>query len=195
MITSISNSNHRAQAAEAMRQNRFKKIDQDGDGKITPDELKAAIPAKGKGPSVEDIFSKVDTNQDGVIDEAEDKVAFQQMQGHRPPAGPPDPSKIAAKLFEKADSDSDGKITKDELLQVLPKKHQASLADTLMKAADTDEDGSITQSELETALKKVIEEMQAKREQAAAEGTTDASYDKAGCSRHGRGCGKFSAVA
>jgi Ca2+-binding EF-hand superfamily protein len=153
------------QNMEAVRLSRFKKIDQDGDGKITKDELKAALPRDGRGPSVDDIFSKVDTNQDGVIDQAEDKAAVQQMrqahQGHHhgPPRGAPEASKMATNIFKFADTDTDGKITKSEMSTAFEKvgvtDSNSSMVDELFKAADQDGDGVITQAELTAFLEKM----------------------------------------
>jgi Ca2+-binding EF-hand superfamily protein len=165
MVSSISSgSSYGTEAMEAMRQSRFKKIDSDGDGKITKSEMSASQPQDGKGPSVDDIFSKVDTNQDGVIDDSEDQTAFQQMQangpGGPPPGGPPpDASKMAADIFKSTDTDSDGKITKAELTKSLTQSGQSSSdsskVDELFKAADTDGDGTITQAELAAYMEKM----------------------------------------
>lgn len=149
------------QDLEALRQNRFKKADQDGDGKITQDEMKAVVPQNGKGPGVEEFFSQVDTNQDGAIDETEDQAAFEQIRQKGPgPGGPPDAAKMAAEFFKKADASGDGKITKDELTEALGENDQGLNVDDLFKAADADEDGTITESELEDSLKQILEELQ-----------------------------------
>lgn len=137
-----------------MRQRRFQKIDQDGDGKITKDELTAAKPQDGKGPSVDDIFSKVDTNQDGAIDETEDQAAWEARRAehhHRRAEGPPpNAAKLAENIFKGADGDSDGKITLSELTKALEKTKtdDSPSAEDILKAVDSDQDGSITQTEL-----------------------------------------------
>jgi Ca2+-binding EF-hand superfamily protein len=145
-----------------MRKSRFKSIDQDGDGNITKDEMSAAKPKDSKGPSVDDIFSKVDTNQDGTIDEAEDKVAFDQMQQQRGVRGtggpPPDAFKMTEALFKSTDTDSDGQITLQELTSVLKQSEDScgsSAANQVFEAADTDKDGKITQAELQAFLEKI----------------------------------------
>jgi Ca2+-binding EF-hand superfamily protein len=53
--------------------------DKDGDGKITKDELTAVQPKNYTGPSVETIFSKLDTNGDGAIDVTENETARTEM--------------------------------------------------------------------------------------------------------------------
>jgi Ca2+-binding EF-hand superfamily protein len=178
---------------EAMRQNRFKKIDQDGNGKITKDELKAGMPQDGKGPSVDDIFSKVDTNQDGVINEAEDKAAFEQMRKNPPPDGPPDASQMATQLFKKADADGDGKITVDELTAILPKDTNGLSADDLLKSLDSDGDSTISQSELEDSIKTMMEQRQPNLP--PPENSSADRYDRTGGSKGKSAASWFSTLA
>src|ERR1700755_3009144 len=64
----------------------FKKMDGDGDGKVTKDEMKTAFEARsegskgagrpphGDGKSLDDLFAEIDTNSDGAIDEDEDSA-------------------------------------------------------------------------------------------------------------------------
>ncbi len=167
MITAVSGGGgFTAQVLEAMRQNRFKKADANGDGVISKDELAAVLPKNGKGPSVDQIFSKFDTNNDGSIDNDEDKAAFQAMGGsHHHHGGPPDAGKLAQNIFAKADTDGDGKISKDELTALLPKDDKNANIDDVFKSIDSDNDGSITQTELTDSLKKAFELMQASNSQ------------------------------
>jgi hypothetical protein len=193
MVPSINTSSYGAEAMEAMRQNRFKKIDQDGDGKISKNELKAGMPSKGNGPSVEDIFSKVDTNQDGMIDQTEDKAAFEQMRKNPPPGGPPDAAKMATRLFKKADADGDGKITIDELSAALPNDTKGLSAQDLFNSVDSDDDGTISQSELEESIKKMMEQRQANFP--PPESSRADSYDRTGGSKAKSATSLFSMVA
>lgn len=153
------NSGFNPVAMEAMRQNRFKKTDQNADGTISKEELQARMPQNGKGPSVDDIFSKVDTNQDGVIDEAEDKAAFSQMKTHGHHRGQPDAAKMASAIFKKADIDEDGSITKEELQKVLPNNKKGFSADNILKALDADQSGAISKSELEDSIKQLMDKL------------------------------------
>jgi Ca2+-binding EF-hand superfamily protein len=143
---------------QAIRQNRFKKADADGDGKVTKDELSNVLPKNGKGPSVDQIFAKVDTNQDGVIDQSEETAAASQAHGHHHHhgGGAPAVSKLADDIFKAADSDDDGKITKDELTTALSKTDSEGKADDLLKAFDADGDGSITKAELTSTLQSIF---------------------------------------
>lgn len=188
MTTGISSSTGLASLAfQAMQKNRFNKADADGDGKITKDELSKVIPQNGKGPGVDEVFTKVDTNQDGAIDATEDAAAMQQMEkahgaggpqgpGGRPPGPPPDAGKLTEELFKSVDSDEDGSISEEELTTALSQNDQTSGLDAkeLFKLLDSDEDGSVTESELKSALEQMFE---AKR----AEGSGHCSgYDKSG---------------
>lgn len=204
MITSIGSSTYNLPDLETMRQARFKRADADGDGKITKDELSAVIPKDGKGPGVDDPFSKVDTNQDGCIDETEDKAAFEQMlkngppggPSRRPPGGPPDMSKMASDLFKLVDTDSDGKVTKDELTQALSKSDSNLSVEDLLKNLDADEDGSITESELAGGLKAAFEQMQASQPPPPPpDDPPSTSYDRSGNSKEETLLSLFSAVA
>jgi Ca2+-binding EF-hand superfamily protein len=166
-----------------MWQNRFKKIDQDGDGKITKDELKASLPQNGKGPSVDELFTKMDTNQDGTIDAEEGKVGFGKMHKHhggRRSHGVPDPVKLAEAIFKKADADEDGMITVSELTTALGTKASDSNAADIFKAADADQDGAITQTELTDSIKKMMEAMRQMSALASAKDSGASSYNQTG---------------
>jgi hypothetical protein len=106
------------------------------------------------GPGVDEIFAALDANQDGGIDEGE-HLAFRPPMETRQQR-PRDASEIARALFERADTDTDRKLTKAEL-SALPKHQPSSALDELFKDADEDRDGA-TQSELEANLRKHLSE-------------------------------------
>ena len=140
-----------------MRQEMFRRADRDGHGKITKDELIEAAPKGGdraKGLNVDDLFNQIDVNGDGGIDESENGAFLDRMGArHRPSA-----ADFAQKLFEKADADQDGKLTRSELMSALPKQSSSSALDELFKDADEDGDGVISQAELESTLSKHMAE-------------------------------------
>jgi Ca2+-binding EF-hand superfamily protein len=87
----ISSSDWNTQDLAAKQQDFFKKMDTDGDGKVTKDELKTFLSDKSGGakapqgaPSIDDIFSRIDTNGDGSIDESENTSFMQSMKSHHP---------------------------------------------------------------------------------------------------------------
>ena len=137
----------------ANAQQLFQKIDTDGDGRITKDEMKASAPKGGSrpGPSIDSLFSQIDTDGDGGIDETENQAFLESAKSRR--HGPPDAAGMARKMFEKADSNGDGKITKEELEAALPRHDSSEALERLFTNADSDEDGAISQSELEAQLK------------------------------------------
>ena len=155
---------------EANQQDMFRRIDANGDNKITKDEMKANAPQAGpppdgaprpvgdrasRPPSLDELFSRIDADGDGGIS-MDEHDAFMQARGAERHV-PRDPAAIATDLFRKADSDGDGTITKTELAAVLPQGTDGSLIDKLFAEADGDEDGSITESELKTSIEKRVQ--------------------------------------
>jgi Ca2+-binding EF-hand superfamily protein len=158
MISAIGSSSSFSQIARAeMQQRMFSKIDANGDGKIGKDELTQMV-AKGPqgGPSADDIMSKLDTDGDSSISQSEfaagDKANRQAHQGPPPMmAGMSNMSSadFVKQLFSDADTNSDGKISKDELSQVMANSSDGgSNVDNIMNSLDTNGDGTISQSEL-----------------------------------------------
>jgi hypothetical protein len=149
---------------EAMRQQFFARADRNGDQKISKDEFAAMAPPAAqaggqKGPTSDDIFSLLDANQDGSIDQTEAENGMKAMesrapQGGRGPAGPPSAQNMAETMFKKADSDQDGGVTKSELSALGKDDKSKDALSKLFDDADSDGDGKVTQSDLEKALQK-----------------------------------------
>jgi Ca2+-binding EF-hand superfamily protein len=57
----------------------FEEADADGNGELTEDELAAVAPKDGSGPSTGEVFSSMDTNEDGVVSPAEFAAAMAKM--------------------------------------------------------------------------------------------------------------------
>ena len=140
----------------------FDRLDADGDGKITKAELKAAIPAGGKGPSVDDIMSQADTNGDGAIDESENDAFLSKMDARGKagaPSGPPPQggggTSDAGKIFDKLDTNHDGKVSIAELLAAKPNGASESDAQQFLKEVDTNGDGTIDKNENDAFFKKM----------------------------------------
>lgn len=111
----------------------FKRLDANGDGKLSKDELPERFGQR---------IMQADADKDGFVTKEEFAEVAKRMAGGRGgPGGPPDVSP----LFDRADKNGDGKLTKDEL--------PGPLAERLMKA-DADGDGAVTKAELEEARKK-----------------------------------------
>ncbi|GEM_PF-4962701 len=97
----------------------FKKLDKDGDGGISLEELQSAK-KNGKGPDASAIMAKFDANKDGKIDEQENEKALAKMREdfkkHCPPpdevqetGSANDPLKSLLDILKKKMSEAKGK--------------------------------------------------------------------------------------
>jgi len=156
MISAISGSNSLTQSYMAqMRQQMFNKIDTNGDGKHSKEEI-SAMAANGPkgGPSVDEIFSRADTDGDGYISQTEfeaDSPPDQQMQG----SGFGGMASVSSadflqQMFNKIDTDGDGKHSKEEISAMAANGPKGGPSvDEIFSRADTDGDGYISQAEFE----------------------------------------------
>lgn len=133
--------------ASALWQNLLKKADKDGDGKISKEEFESMAPQGGPGPGAADLFGKIDTNGDGLIDESESTTAIGQMH-HDRHHGSADPLKI----FQDADTDGDGKISKADFQAALPQGTDSATANKVFDSMDTNQDGVVDASEYAAAM-------------------------------------------
>jgi Ca2+-binding EF-hand superfamily protein len=149
MISGINNmfSNMDPSLIQQMRENRFAKMDANGDGKVDKAELSSFLDGiakeTGKSMDVDKIFAEVDTNNDGYISKDEDaaqEAKMQQMHGgpHESP-------------FAKMDANGDGKIDKAEMsafFDEMTKETGNSInVDELFASIDTNNDGFISKEE------------------------------------------------
>jgi Ca2+-binding EF-hand superfamily protein len=134
--------------ASALWQNLLKKADKDGDGKISKEEFKAMTPQGGPGPGADDLFNKIDANDDGLIDESENAAAVGKMH-HRRRHSPADPLKV----FQDADKDGDGKISKADFQAALPQGTDSATANKVFDSMDTNQDGIVDASEYAAAMR------------------------------------------
>lgn len=163
-----------AASLKQMQEQMFKAVDNNGDNKIDKSEMSAfqkAQQADGKqgGPTVDEMFTNMDSDSDGAISRLESDAALakmsQQMQAQPPPGSESNSSSdMKDKVFKNGDQNGDGSISKDELSKLLSNSSQSNTtADDLMNSLDTNKDGSISKSE------------------------SDAAIDKAGQQRHAQG--------
>ena len=132
-----------------MWQELLRKADKDGDGKVSKDELKAVMPQSNTGPGVDNLFAKIDTNNDGFIDKAEDAAALAKVHRGRH-HGAPNPLQV----FRDADKDGDGKISKADFKSALPAGTKSSTANQVFDSMDTNQDGVVDASEYMAAMQK-----------------------------------------
>lgn len=128
----------------ARLQRAFALVDQDGDGRLTYDELGDLTRAMGEERSPDDLWATIDAadmNHDGGIDLGE----LQRLMSARAMS-----LEQARAMFRALDSDGDGHISRDELRACLTKldpKLDAAAIDELIREADGDADGRISFTE------------------------------------------------
>lgn len=107
------------------RQSFFKKMDGDGNGKVTKDEMKAAFEARTEGPhgpggpppggkGIDELFAEIDSNGDEAIDEDED-AAFRAAHDAERVARQHESIDLMRELLSMLDADSDGSLSSTEL--------------------------------------------------------------------------------
>jgi Ca2+-binding EF-hand superfamily protein len=158
MSLDVSTTNYnRTNITTQMAQKLFKKLDTDSNDGVDKAEF-AAISGSSGTSDVSDIFSKIDTNGDGSIDESENDSALQKLSekmeaafskmGSSQKMGPP-PS--AAEMFSSMDTDSSGAISEDEFSAVSDSDENG----TQFSDIDTDGNGEISEAENSDFLEKM----------------------------------------
>jgi hypothetical protein len=121
-------------AAASRSETTFESMDDNDDGRISPDEHFAAASR---------MFDKMDTNTDGKVNAAEMTAAHQRVTGKK--AHKTDMT--AAEKIKLLDTDSDGVLTSEE---------HAAGARSMFDKMDTDKDGSLTKAELKAGHDKLL---------------------------------------
>ncbi|CAN7670961.1 EF-hand domain-containing protein [Mesorhizobium sp. LjNodule214] len=109
----------------------LQRIDTNGDGLISKDEMKVAR---------EHLFKKLDRNGDGVIDENEVESARQAIKDRAEVA-----QARAGNRWRRMDTNGDGKVSEEEFTASMP----------LFEIADRNGDGKLSANEIATARKLV----------------------------------------
>lgn len=171
MVSSISSSSGSisASALKQMQEEMFKAVDTNSDNKIDKSELSAfqkSQEADGKkgGPGVDDMFAKMDTDNDSAISRLESDAAIakisQQMQSRESGSG--SSSGLKEALFKSADQNGDGGISKDELTTLMADSSQSSTdVSQIFDSLDTNSDGVISKSESDAGVDKAGQQKQA----------------------------------
>ncbi len=146
MVSGISSS---SSSINELRQQMFSRIDTNEDGSIDKSEMTSFV-GEDSSTLVDEIFSSLDTNQDDLISMLESDSGLakmeQEMKGGGMSAPPPPPDQV----FDTADADEDGVVTKEELTAVLG--DAGGNIDELFSQVDADGDGVITKAEDEAFL-------------------------------------------
>ena len=148
---------------------RFGKVDSDGDGAVSKTELQALLEAMSGGTasqtgvSSDDAFAALDTDGDGSLTQAEFD-AGRPPEGSAPPAGgmPPPPGgprgaggaqdASATTTYDALDTNEDGVVSLTERLAGATSTLEQDAVSTLFSAIDTDGDQTISESESKTFI-------------------------------------------
>ncbi|QKC95953.1 EF-hand domain-containing protein [Mesorhizobium sp. NZP2298] len=122
-----------AQAQDMPGQRILQRIDTNGDGAISKDEMTAAR---------ERLFRKLDRNGDGVIDEKEMESARQAIKDRAEVAQ----ARLGSR-WRRMDANGDGKVSEQEFASSMP----------LFDLADRDGDGKISADEIASVRKLIAE--------------------------------------
>lgn len=155
---------------------RFNKMDIDGDGVLTKEEVKAAHEKareafkahRGERPDPAERFAKLDADGDGKVTLEEMKDAATKRLAERGKDGDKAERhvKFSEKYFEKLDADGDGAVTLEEMQAVKKKKHHGERADKkdgkrgdYFSRLDADGDGNVTKDEFLAGADKMFEKL------------------------------------
>ncbi len=140
-------------ASKKFQEQLLAKLDTDGDGSISKDELSTAVSSSegkdGITVTLSDAFSDLDSNDDDSLDASE--LASMQM----PPPPPRDAAPqtdVAESLLSALDTDGDGTINSDELTAGLSSAGSTADSAQVFDALDTNEDGTVRLDELTASL-------------------------------------------
>ena len=158
----------------------FGKVDSDGDGGVSQDELQGLLEkmsggtASKTGVSSDEVFSQLDTDSDGSLTQAEFEAASssagqEQVAGGPPPGGMPPPpggrpppaggasstNTTSSTTYDELDTNEDGVVSPaEQAIASLQEGVQDTkdAAATLFSAIDTDSDNTISTSEGEAFI-------------------------------------------
>ena len=138
----------RIEAMEARAARRFARVDADGDGKVTPEEFAVARigrPEGRQGRGERHGHRDGDRRKGGRREHA---------GGRRPGRGPGGLGLADEAVFDAADADGDGRLTKDEW-RALPQAAQALFRQRMFTRLDANEDGVLEPGEFPLDIARV----------------------------------------
>lgn len=157
----------------AMRQAMFKRIDADGNGKVSKDEFVSGRPKGVSESQASELFGKVDSKGAGEVTQSEldsgleknkpsgslsgnlssDTLSalLQALSGDSSSSSDASSTSgtddLASKIFGQIDADHDGKVAKDEFVKARPQFISDSDAAKQFDAMDKEGTGSITKDQ------------------------------------------------
>lgn len=135
----------------------FSKLDADANGSVTRDEFISGAPGDVSSDQAATLFDSLDSSGSGSLSEDDLLSAFERLnsqtqsaliQQQQPPKEPPDPSK----MFDDADEDGDGTVTREEFIAARPDDVSEEMAGSLFDKLDSESAGSLTKDEFVTAM-------------------------------------------
>jgi Ca2+-binding EF-hand superfamily protein len=155
----------------------FKDTDTDSSGGVSQDELQALLDktksSTGQSTDVLELFETYDSDGDGELNADETKSALESLMSSNQDAGgmremgpmPPPPPDFS-RMFQDADTDSDGSIGKSELQAIADKFSNGSTTspsiniEELLAQNDSDSDGKLDESEAKNAIDSLFKALQ-----------------------------------
>lgn len=137
-------------------------IDEDGDGKVTDNELLGFLKSLFNKNKDEDLTGKLDSNGDGIITQEEVDAynetnnGADEIAGEEVPAAPEEAETAEEEkdYLPELDTDGDGKVTEDEILSFIESKLNSDVPEEelvdISGEIDSNGDGIITQEELDS---------------------------------------------
>ena len=131
----------------------FSKIDTNGDGTVSSDEL-ATFKAQGPegGPTTEEMLSQLDTDGSGDVSQSEFTSGMEQMRQNRRTEEESSSDKDT-EMFSKIDTNGDGTVSSDELAAFKAQGPEGGpTTEEMLSQLDTDGSGDVSQSEFTSGM-------------------------------------------
>ncbi|OUM07088.1 calcium-binding protein [Pseudomonas syringae] len=143
-----STSSASATSNKTFQEDLLAKLDADGDGSISKDELSSALSSDSKEGitvSLSKAFSDLDSNDDDSLDTDE-------LAAMTPPPPLQPATDVADELLDSLDSDGDGAISSAELSAGLTSAGSSASSSEVFDTLDTNKDGTVSLDELTASL-------------------------------------------
>lgn len=140
----------------------FSKLDTDGDGSVTKDEFLAGKPDNVSDEQAESLWSKISGDNGDSLTQEQFVSGMQSAEQSRhagrggPPPGPPpggqDEEQDATAIFDKLDTNGDGKVSQTEFLAGKPDDVSDEQASSLWSKIAGDNGDSLTEDQFVSGM-------------------------------------------